>query len=154
MSNTHTYSLLFCTVLLTACSTAPKHNCIERAQGASSQAPCWLVNKPEQGLVLKGDRTSWGADSWFKTQQKLFNQAIATFAQQRAGNEVSTSAVVQSNTAVTLANGKEQVNSRVEVQETTEISQSDNAITVHATLKDYYYYPPTESVYIWAVETR
>ncbi|MFL0805848.1 MAG: hypothetical protein K6L60_01025 [Oceanobacter sp.] len=148
--------LLVSTLVLTACASRPASTCVDRAQGLSSQKPCWLINKPKEGITLKGSRTSWDNDGWFKAQQKLFKQAIATFGQQRISSEVTTSAVVETRTHVNSNEGasgaRETVTRQVRVQDTTEISQTDTAVTVRASLKDYYYYPPTESVYIWAVE--
>tara|TARA_Y100001949_G_C15877180_1_gene282141 strand:+ start:138 stop:530 length:393 start_codon:yes stop_codon:yes gene_type:complete len=129
---------------------------VERAKGISAQKPCWVIDKPSEGIVLKGSRSSWGDDGWFKTQQKLFNQAVAMFAQQKIGSEVTLSAVVESSTSVTStgaeAGSREQVQTRTEVQNTTEITQSDDSVQVQVTLEDYYYYPPTDTAYIWAIE--
>ena len=142
--------------LLSSCATSLSQQCVERAKGISAQKPCWVIDKPSEGIVLKGSRSSWSDDGWFKAQQKLFNQAVAMFAQQKIGSEVTLSAVVESSTSVTStgaeAGSREQVHTRTEVQNTTEITQSDDSVQVQVTLEDYYYYPPTDTAYIWAIE--
>ncbi len=150
--------VLFSAYLLTSCTTLPSSNCVDQAKGISPLKPCWLVHKPNDGMILTGHRNSWGTDGWLKAQQTLLKQATALFAQQRISSEVTTTTVVHSNTQVANGNaangGKEQVHRRVEVQETTEISQADESITVNVTLKDYYYYPPTDAVHIWVIDTQ
>ena len=152
MTNQGLMAALLSAFFLTSCATLSSSDCVDQARGVSQLKPCWVSQKPEEGLVLKGNRTSWGSDGWFKAQQGLFQQAVAIFAQQKSGNNVTTSAVVHSSTEVTSSGTREHVKKEVEVQNITEISQSAEGVNIRVTLEDYYYYPPTDTVYIWAKE--
>ena len=136
--------------LLSSCSylsflSTPK-NCTEFAAGYSTLEPCWLQNKPEQGLVLHATKNAMG---WDKTLEELTNVAIAQFANERYGSEVITTSEVHSSTTVT---GSDSVDSRVNHTYTAVITSAGDSITIKTERKDFYYEPGIERAWAWIVE--
>ena len=137
--------------LLSSCSYSSflnPPNCVEFANGYSALEPCWLQNKPEQGLVLHATKNAMG---WDKTLEQLTHTAIAEFANERYGNEVTVASKVESSTTVT---DSDSVASKVSHKYTAVISSAGDSITVKTELKDYYYEPSVERAWAWVVEVE
>ena len=138
-------------VLLSSCSYLSflnPPNCAEFAAGYSTLEPCWLQNKPEEGLVLHATKNAMG---WDQTLKQLTHTAIAEFANARYGSEVAVASEVESSTTVT---DSDSVSSSVSHRYTAVISSAGDSITVKTELKDYYYEPGIERAWAWVVEVE
>ena len=135
-------------ILLAACSLTPsaRQHCPQYANGYSEQKPCWLVNKPEAGIVLSASKSYQG---WQATLDKLVDTAKLEFASVRYGDQVILSSEVNSTIIVS---GADDVNERISYKRTSVVNSPSEQLLVRAELRDYYFVPSVERAWVWVVE--
>lgn len=143
-------------IALAGCSATQPLSCVASANGYSAQPPCWISRTPTQGKVVIGNKHA-GAEGWLTAKTSLLNRAMLELAKARFGQQVDAQSTVTTSTTVASIRGqtsstKEQVWQHASDVVVAEIYTPTGGISVKAEIKDYYYYPPTEKIYLWVIE--
>lgn len=106
--------------------------------------PCWVNNKPEDGIVLS---MAEHVDP-NKTREVLFKKALIELAAGKSGVDVSEDAIVKKQTLVT---GDDNVKQKAQVVSLATVKTANGSVTVKAKIHDSWKDPQTSKVYMWVI---
>lgn len=143
--------ILFIVFALSFGSCSSWTSCVKVAGGSSAKPPCWLKNTQKKGIVVQGDR---GIRSQSEAKLALLNEAILEFAKAKYGVEVKLNSQIEQKTTLRESGGKENIAKNTKQVYIGEFSTAKEIIPIKVKIRDYYYEPRIEKMWVWAEEVK